>query len=96
MKLNWRLKISKCVVVISKKNKAYHYYREVKNITKRGLYLVEMFDEAVEDGLKINTRWTAIDNGKDLEDFDEIYWAIERLKVEKLRTKKINNILYGN
>ena len=88
MDMNWKIKISKCIVVISKKNKAYHYYKEVKEITKRGLYLVEMFDEVVGDGSKINTQWAAIDNGKDLETFDQIISAVERLMVEKLRTKK--------
>jgi hypothetical protein len=93
METNWRIKISKCIVVISPKNKPYHYYKLVKNITKRGLYLIEMFDEVDTDGTKINTNWSAIDNGKDLQDFDEIYFAIERLKAEKLRTKKLNQLL---
>jgi hypothetical protein len=93
MDSDWKLKLNKCVIVISKKGKPYHYFRPCKTITKSGLYCVETFDEISEDLTKININYQAIWNGKEIEIFDDIVIAIETLKNQKLRDWKINNLL---
>ena len=93
MDSDWKLKLNKCVIVISKKGKPYHYFRPCKTITKSGLYCVETFDET-PDLTKINIKYQAIYNGKEIEIFDDIMIAIEQLKIQKLgswRLKKIIN-----
>lgn len=93
MDIDWRLKLSKCVIVISKKGKPYHYFRPCKKITKIGLYMVETFDEVKVDLTKINIKYQAIWEGKEIEIFDDIMLAIEGLKNQKLRDWKIKNLL---
>ena len=89
---DWKLKLSKCIIVISKSGKPYHYFRDSKTITQQGLYCVETFDET-PDLTKINIKYQAIYNGKEIETFDDIMIAIEQLKIQKLRSWRLKKII---
>ena len=91
MEKDWKLKLTKCIIIISKKGKAYHYWKDCKNITRNGLYCVETFDKNDEIE-KINVRYQAIYNAKEIEIFDDILLAIEQLYHQKLRDWKIKKL----
>lgn len=85
---NKEWKVFKCIVGVHKSGTPFHYFKKVNNISKKGLYVVEGW---IDD----NNRDTVMMfyDKKEIELFGEVLDIIEELKTQKLRDKKISQII---
>jgi hypothetical protein len=91
MEVSKKYKVTKLICGVSRSGRAYHYFRKVNNLQKKGLFVVEQRD-TIDNQVYI-TDTLFFYNTKEIEDLQIIIDLIEELKLEKLRDKKLSLIL---
>lgn len=91
MEVSKKYKVTKLICGVSRMGRAYHYFRKVNNLQKKGLFVVEQRD-TIDNQVYI-TDTLFFWNTKEIEDLQIIIDLIEELKLEKLRDKKLSLIL---
>jgi hypothetical protein len=79
-------KVFKCIVGVHQSGTPYHYFRKVNNLTKSGLYVVEKWTNERDEIIILH-------NKKEIDLFTDVIETIEILKTQKLRDKKLQQLL---
>lgn len=86
-----KLKLQKCIFGISVKGTPYHYWREVKNINKVGLFWVQ--EVQIIKGDEFITSSVVLYNKEEYELFDEIIDIIDGEMATRKRQWKLEQVL---
>jgi hypothetical protein len=80
----------KRLVIAVRGNTPYHYWRDCKEVDKFGMFQVH---KTVKDGTYDISTTYILYKKKTIADWNEVMDIIEALQVERLREKRINQLL---